>query len=629
MVRSIIKVTILAITSIFINVEVSSGSSLKCEVVEQTGMFNPEFPNTIYRMTVRAATESNPQSFQFDGPSSLGFGVTRAVSQSPGYVRIEVEAKDIVSGETEHCFLDRVDLKLVPGFYKSSFLGPPAKPTRDPSTIALVKFSTADTTQKRWSIRLYDPSNGGILEDGPYALDVEINGGGNSYEKYLVNAKPPGLPWRSLDPKDSGSFSLQKCQLVPGPIRPGLALKLTERISLNDIPEDNSSLVFNVASGRRLYARAVGGDPASRPSIRFYSDSFFNPICSLTALSDTVYGVAQQPWENLSPTWRVEIKGGTAPTGYVELFREDAPEIDSSWFIVDRLQTLDCVDRKVVDGRRFKPKPPAPNDFQGATSLSLRIHDDTNTLSSNSLPLIHQAILDATALWRRMCTRCAANQLAILSIDGEVFQLDTVDSEWPLSPMATQALGSIRAMSSGMNQRIGTRTPIQRYKPVSLSDEQRAVRCDPDENHTRHFINFSKTPVCRKTQVTTKDELKLDLVFVNGSTSCGDAVACWNNNGVIQFDTQHFRYYLNHPSNVIVGKGPIAVDLLRVFTHEAGHWIGLDHIAGPFGIMSEFYDETRCIDDAAITRLNAIVTGEEKAPFRPTGDALKYRRPSL
>jgi hypothetical protein len=291
----------------------------------------------------------------------------------------------------------------------------------------------------------------------------------------------------------------------------------------------------------------------------------------------------------------------------------------------------------VVDRRRFKPAPTKPNHFQKATSVSLKIHDDTNSLTSSNLQFIHQAILDAANLWRFACTSCSINQLAIISVDGDVYLLDGINlpafnppnnNEIPQNrPFVPPPLQSI---SKGFNNRINARGHVQRYNYVSsILGDKRVAICEPDENRTRHFINFSDTPVCRPTREASENELKIDLVFIDGSTSCGDAVGCWNNNGLIQFDAKHYRYYLDHPSNTIIGRGAIPVDLMRVLTHEAGHWIGLDHVAGPSGIMSEYYEETRCIDDEAIGRLNAIVTGEQKAPLRPTGDTLKYRRPDL
>jgi hypothetical protein len=316
MVSSIVKVFLQIIAFVVIYVDVSSASSLRCEVVEYQGMVNPELPDSIYWSTHISATVSSPQSFKFEGPSNVGLTISRAVAQSPGYVRIEVDAMDIASGETENCSLDKVELKSISGFYMSTIFGPPTKPNREPSTIALIKFSTPDKTPKRWSIRLYDPSNGGTLEDGPYALQATINVNlrSNTYETSpMIFPKvdiDPKLPWSSLDPKDSGSFSLQECQSVPGPIRQGVTLKLVDQILLSDIPPDNSSLVFAVASGRRLYARLVGSDLNTRPSIRLYTGSFLNPACSQTILSNTDYVVAQQPWENLYPTWRVELEGG-------------------------------------------------------------------------------------------------------------------------------------------------------------------------------------------------------------------------------------------------------------------------------------------------------------------------------
>jgi hypothetical protein len=165
--------------------------------------------------------------------------------------------------------------------------------------------------------------------------------------------------------------------------------------------------------------------------------------------------------------------------------------------------------------------------------------------------------------------------------------------------------------------------------PLRLSEAQRANACSPPASGVERFIDFRETPVCRRTLVASKDEMKIDFVFVDGATGCGDAVGCWNANGVIQFDAKNYRYYIDDPSKVLVGRGPTAVDLSRVLAHEAGHWIGLDHVSTPFGLMSEYYEETRCIDDATYARLNSIVTGEAEAPVRQTGEALRYRRPSL
>ena len=79
---------------------------------------------------------------------------------------------------------------------------------------------------------------------------------------------------------------------------------------------------------------------------------------------------------------------------------------------------------------------------------------------------------------------------------------------------------------------------------------------------------------------------------------------------------------------IVIGTGADRVNLFPVVLHEVGHWLGLGHVVTPESIMSEFLQESRCINDGDLAELTVALTGANRySPLSPKPSALLARRP--
>jgi hypothetical protein len=87
-------------------------------------------------------------------------------------------------------------------------------------------------------------------------------------------------------------------------------------------------------------------------------------------------------------------------------------------------------------------------------------------------------------------------------------------------------------------------------------------------------------------------------------------------------NVNEFSFYAGDVGQVLVGTSDRQVDLVRVFAHEIGHWLGLGHLPSDGNIMSNTFGRARCIDDVVLEKLNAIASGRLQPSFE--AEALLY-----
>jgi hypothetical protein len=151
-----------------------------------------------------------------------------------------------------------------------------------------------------------------------------------------------------------------------------------------------------------------------------------------------------------------------------------------------------------------------------------------------------------------------------------------------------------------------------RFVPVDNSNRQRYRFC-VQKSEDEHKFSAAESPLCRPSPPGSDREMIINFDWRPDGLTCDsdeDVVACWNGTDLIQLNLKNYSFYVGDTGGTLVGTAVDGADLIRVFTHEVGHWLGLDHMAGGGNIMSPTLAEARCIDDGNMRMIDSVARGE-------------------
>ena len=168
-------------------------------------------------------------------------------------------------------------------------------------------------------------------------------------------------------------------------------------------------------------------------------------------------------------------------------------------------------------------------------------------------------LIDAIALWRAACARCARNYLEAIEINGKLF----------LDERIARSVELRANEGSGVEYFNIRYRPLVRYVPASPAAMTALGAASP----TGEWVAIA---------AFARHSLPAPEIIIRlggPSAACGgDAslIACAGADANVELNARDFRFV--RQSTEVLGAGSQSVDPSQVLIHEVGHWFGLPHI---------------------------------------------------
>jgi hypothetical protein len=270
-----------------------------------------------------------------------------------------------------------------------------------------------------------------------------------------------------------------------------------------------------------------------------------------------------------------------------------------------------------TDGRRRGIPVIAGIPFANHPRLNIQLLDPQSKLSKESRDRTGRAIIEAAEVWRRACTECLPDNLALVRIDDTLYALRVLMDGLKNLPASTlpSAAPNVFQFPPGpfsfvslMTARAGTRTPVDSYVPISEADIAYKNLCSaPASGLPDVLLRIRAVAECKNDTVPSAKPLSLGLLLVDGPTSCGtdrNIIACEADDELMELNTSVYAFSGQNETNIFRAPAPIrTVDLLHVILHEFGHWVGLGHLPTPGNLMATSMEDSLCIDNTVVAEL--------------------------
>lgn len=353
-----------------------------------------------------------------------------------------------------------------------------------------------------------------------------------------------------------------------------------------------------------------------------------HPVCAIEvtpgSLEAAVWISATVPWAMITDfRWRITLDSeGTSPTIRYAVYRERQTAIRAS---DARTHSSDAYSCTGIDIEKQAPVDPLRAAmFQGAYALTIRTNLQGQGMAEGAYRQIVDAILTSIDSWRLVCAACTPYQFSVIDIDGQVYVASGMLHGTPENFRATFIDLYPWAWWLFSRKSTGLFSSALSFVPVSGTARQRQRFC-LQKDETGYGFSAAQSPLCRPSPPSSDQEMVVNFEWRPEGLSCDNrssVVACWNGTDLIELNLKDYSFYVGDTGDSLVGTAAKGADLVRVFAHEVGHWLGLDHIAGDGNIMSDELSAARCIDDYNVRQLNAIALGEMKPSKKP--EALLY-----
>lgn len=231
---------------------------------------------------------------------------------------------------------------------------------------------------------------------------------------------------------------------------------------------------------------------------------------------------------------------------------------------------------------RSNRQPRDPSPFFGAEILNVAYDFVDDSCGEPCGTAVTQALIQSLALWRSGCSRCQAENLIAIAINGDVW-LDTVTiDKWRY---ALRADSSSATEDPKSQQRMSLRPlgfqPVVDFRIVDPGKDKAlcgAARRYASSTEVTEAVCTGNLPTCDGPGCLTLP------VRIGKGKACSliSRIACGAADGEIALNTLDYTFHhaLQHvvgASDVRFGSGEYEVELFPVLLHEVGHWFGLIH----------------------------------------------------
>jgi hypothetical protein len=255
---------------------------------------------------------------------------------------------------------------------------------------------------------------------------------------------------------------------------------------------------------------------------------------------------------------------------------------------------------------RYQAGPQRDHPFSLQHTLSIGIEDTEQPLNSEAKSFMALYAAKALGTWNAVCANCAASNLLLLRIGTEMYMNSFLGSalrqRFPLDALELTLMSLART---------STKNALT-YIHLEPNDAAIGQLCSlATQTLDAGMQSVQKAFPCR--QASPPAQVPADIVirilprppdacasFVKNPS---DVIAC-RSDRIIELNGGDFAFMAHASDRKLFGSGAAQADLLKVMTHEAGHWIGLTHLGGT-SIMAEKSNSARCINDQTVDALLA------------------------
>ncbi|MBK7464700.1 MAG: matrixin family metalloprotease [Betaproteobacteria bacterium] len=486
-----------------------------------------------------------------------------------------------------------------------------------------------------------DRAEGGPTGQPPYTLTLEAWPlSASSVVELLVRG---GLQKRIEPPLAARQPT---CKMVGAPSKRPDYIEKFAKVDLSGLPFDVPVQRLLSAGGYLLISPPTGLAAGSRLTVRllvkYSGDGPYVEVCPPTVLEGgTPQSIeAELPTQDAYSIWRVELslskplaikeKASLEFTRERVLVTPDPFRAEPGW---NNARGLACFDRVT----HFQGVPQSTNAFAGRTRLNIALP------AAGSVPIgtveraaAETVVLQAASLWVYSCVACKPDNLAVVSVNGNVYVSETLymlagPSRGLVSPPPPEPAAAEQMLTRFLGSaRIGTGAPFLPYRRTEnpRKDFERLCSISANERYTP-TLKRVQNALCTNT-VLPGTSANIRVNFKNGETACGgdaDIVGCRADHELTQYNVRDYRFTAQ-PSGISIGNGPVEVDLLQAVLHEMGHWIGVNHMTKGESIMAPSMEQARCIDFETVKAV-AEQTLDSNGPDKLVGpQALTLHRKS-
>ena len=353
------------------------------------------------------------------------------------------------------------------------------------------------------------------------------------------------------------------------------------------------------------------------------------PVCTIDVKAESLregqWITATAPWEMISENrWRITlVSGPNSPAVHYAVFRERPPSMARKAVGTHGTDAYSCTG-PAVD----KPSPVDPiraQTFQGAYALTIHTNLKERGITGEPYRKVVEAILTSIDGWRVICQSCAPYQFSIVDIDQQVYAAGGMLHGTSLGDFrATFIVDYPWSWRFWPQKSTGLFSSALSFIPVSSSERQRHRFC-VQKSEDEYGFSAAESPLCRPSPPSSDREMIINFDWRPDGLTCDsdeDVVACWNGTDLIELNLKDYSFYIGDTGDTLVGTAVNGADLIRVFTHEVGHWLGLGHMVGGGNVMSPNLREAQCINDSNVRMINSVARGEVERVHQ--AESLRY-----
>ncbi|WP_265943139.1 matrixin family metalloprotease [Dechloromonas sp. A34] len=562
---------------------------------------------------VRGANPTRPFTLEFvsAGPAWFHWRSPSAGNGPRLQQRVVIDVQPAGSSEfVTFCSTDWTPVDMLPTFGRSQLV------------------TQSSGAASRWRIRVFQHNTTPeitILDEN--LSEVMVSGAGVDASHAKVD--PPPLPYFDFLRPPIG-LQVPACQVGTSLAPPDVGLVQRTRLPAGalDTPGEIHAL-----SGRNIYVKVNEWPSDNSVAIRFDAKPIGQAVAStgICASNLTRDGVpsgswisASIPWNFVGDTlrWTVNLASGTPSSAVdIEVYRDRQPSRPST-ADTHAADVYTCT--RLPDGAQKSAPTKQVAVFQGAYALTVRTGLLELGISGEPYSKAVNALLNAIMLWRSTCTKCTPYQFSVIAVDGDVYVPQDMLKGTPENYRATFATRYPWQKRIIVEKNSGAFTTAKSFAKMSGTLRQKRRFCNQLAEENNKFA-AADSPLCRATKAARDEEMIINIQWDKESMPCGNRtgiVACWNGTDLIRMNLGEFSFYAGDIGQVLVGSSPRQVDLIRVFTHEVGHWLGLGHLEQKGSVMNKSFSSVRCVDDAAQAIINSIAAGTTSPSYQP--EALLY-----
>jgi hypothetical protein len=259
--------------------------------------------------------------------------------------------------------------------------------------------------------------------------------------------------------------------------------------------------------------------------------------------------------------------------------------------------------------------------------------DTHGGLSASEREILLRGLRAALGIWLVNCKGCNVDALSVIKLDNDL---------WIRADFASPVIVGLDRYAGNQEKTDNSILGIRRmaFAMTAVAGDELFVKVDAGRTTALPICtNGGSTPAVARIRGALGcspggSDSRLEALTLaarsNAETACGSSandIACEADPELLEFNTRDYAFCLTDLGKGCIGNGPRRLNLLHILLHEAGHWLGLDHLNNPDAIMSSTLDTSRCLNDDDVAALQAQMAGQHQRSPGPSSFRLSGAAP--